>query len=914
MTFQDKKGFIWICSENGIVKFNGKDVITFTIRDGLPTNDIWHMNEDDYGRLWLGGFFSGLYYIENDSVKKLNQSNEVKNALFINQIKDTLFFSTYNNKTYYYCNGNLAPNTITINNQLYQIHNSIAGNFKAYSSYGANNYIESLTLKNSKGKKIDVTGISLLHAYMNFDKSFFKKGNELSEVYLTNNDSLKKVNIHHHLKGKVTQLITIRPTSQVFTVVNDTVKVYKNLWTGERNYLLEKKLSQFKNIIINSITMDDEKNIWVTKYRGNIIFIPHHNDLINRYRFNVASENHFLNLTLFNDKIYFNSLTGNLFSFDIRKKAIKKITETSFNDDGSKILYLNKYKNHLYFSDVMNIKAIDTNENIHNILTMDNQFAIPFQFLFKDDETLIFSDLEIGKLSDKKLTSKRQILQKTNLIYKTKNQLIRGAVDGLHLVNIQTKQEKHYPLNNVLCLKEYKNKYLIGTNGDGLVLLDTNGKKLFQTHKEFTIYDLAIKDSLVFLATNKGIYIEKMINEKPKTIKVITIHNGLTSNNVKSIVLNKDGIIYAGTDNGLNEVHYKGFLTRESARPKIYLNYVSINDSLVSDNKNSFNYNQNSISFSLTGISYYSLGNIAFSYKLKGLDDKWKTSYSNLIQYNFLPPGDYTFLAKSISVNGEESTKTIEYPFTINKHYTQQWWFLALIILSFVLLAIFIMIYFQRRRLNKLKVEKRFAEIEMKALQSQMNPHFIFNSLNAIQSVMFLKGEKEANSYIGDFSKLIRMTLDNSKASFITLDNEVEYLTSYIELEKRRLKGNLDYTITIDKKINRSELEIPCMLFQPLVENAIIHGLIPKKENRKLTIHFYIENKALVGEVTDNGIGRKNAKKPNHKSWATKILTEKVEVLNRTSKEKVTVEIIDLEEESSTGTKISIILPLVNLQ
>jgi len=280
-----------------------------------------------------------------------------------------------------------------------------------------------------------------------------------------------------------------------------------------------------------------------------------------------------------------------------------------------------------------------------------------------------------------------------------------------------------------------------------------------------------------------------------------------------------------------------------------------------------------------------------------------------------LPSGEYTFEVKSINANGVESKEIARFPFSIKKHFTETVWFFMTLLFSILLLFFVVLNYFEKRRTAKILTEKKYAMLEMKALQSQMNPHFIFNSLSAIQSVMFLKGEKETNKYIGAFSKLMRITLDNSKKSFISLENEIEYLKSYIDLEERRLNNNIEVSFNVSEDINPEEIQIPCMIFQPLIENAIIHGLIPKKGTKKLTINFYLENNVLIGEIIDNGIGRKasekNAKNKNYKSWASTILKEKVDVLNKMNKEKVVYKIVDLmENNKATGTKVIIKLPV----
>lgn len=209
-------------------------------------------------------------------------------------------------------------------------------------------------------------------------------------------------------------------------------------------------------------------------------------------------------------------------------------------------------------------------------------------------------------------------------------------------------------------------------------------------------------------------------------------------------------------------------------------------------------------------------------------------------------------------------------------------------------------------------------KMEEKNLRKQMNPHFIFNTINNIQYFMFLKGERETNKYFGYFSKLIRYTLDKSNAENTSLHDEIEYLRSYINLEKMRMDDNLNATINIDPNLNLQEIKIPCMLIQPMIENAILHGLKPKKSDRELMLQFTQQNTHLHVKITDNGIGREAAaeKKINfskkRRSWATYILKERITIFNTQNDAKITFNITDLKtEHQAAGTQVNFQIPII---
>ncbi|WP_165688744.1 sensor histidine kinase, partial [Flavobacterium sp. A45] len=230
-----------------------------------------------------------------------------------------------------------------------------------------------------------------------------------------------------------------------------------------------------------------------------------------------------------------------------------------------------------------------------------------------------------------------------------------------------------------------------------------------------------------------------------------------------------------------------------------------------------------------------------------------------------------------------------------------------------------ILIYICKRKARKQKKnferEKEIIDLRANALKAQMNPHFIFNILNNMQSVMILKGEKEANKYFGAFSRLLRLTLDMSKQEFVSLKDELEYIKNYLILNKLQLNDQLHFSIQSEKIENANTIFIPGMLIQPFVENAIIHGLAPKEFGTKvLKVKCYIENHYLTVIIEDNGIGIEAAKKMNrkrsylYKSWSTTIVNERINVINDSSNsDTIVLEVEDIrEDDKSAGTIVKL--------
>lgn len=221
---------------------------------------------------------------------------------------------------------------------------------------------------------------------------------------------------------------------------------------------------------------------------------------------------------------------------------------------------------------------------------------------------------------------------------------------------------------------------------------------------------------------------------------------------------------------------------------------------------------------------------------------------------------------------------------------------------------------------KRLALEKQYKDSELKALKAQMNPHFIFNALNSIQDYIVLNQKNLASDYLGKFADLIRNYLHFSDTGFISIPEEVHNLKLYLELEKLRFEEALDYQVTIDDNANSDAIKIPTMLIQPYVENALKHGLLHKKDNRKLSITISKPSEKIIQcIVEDNGVGREKSKAINqkrqhqHKSFALKATTERLDLLNYGKERKIGVEILDLKSANEAiGTKVILNIPIVN--
>lgn len=238
------------------------------------------------------------------------------------------------------------------------------------------------------------------------------------------------------------------------------------------------------------------------------------------------------------------------------------------------------------------------------------------------------------------------------------------------------------------------------------------------------------------------------------------------------------------------------------------------------------------------------------------------------------------------------------------------------------LLVLLTFLFFQsNNKKNDLFNQQHIAKLEARALRAQMNPHFIFNALNNLQSILILKGEREANQYIGVLSKLLRFTLEMSTRENVLLSEEVEYLKAYLYLQKMRLEHKLDYTIEMEQnlKMNTNAYSIPPMLIQPLVENAIIHGISPLKERTgRVWLKLIKSEHYLNVVVEDNGIGLKASKKLKknkdrlYRSYGTQILRERIDIFNYLKNKNIKFNLKQkVKDDKIIGTLAQINIPLL---
>ena len=423
------------------------------------------------------------------------------------------------------------------------------------------------------------------------------------------------------------------------------------------------------------------------------------------------------------------------------------------------------------------------------------------------------------------------------------------------------------------------------------------------------ITKLIIHNNSIIARSSKGLF---QFDMSGKRMNSLSISQGFSSNRVVDFIIQNDQLWVSHT-NGVQQIDLNSL--KEKITPaSIRISEVIINDSQINAiNKTNLSSSERKIQFVLSSPTLRNRENIRYHYKLEGNDEQWNINdfESNKITYNALAPGNYTFLVKAEKQGVFSSV--VSYAFSIASPFYARWWFITFIIVLFLIIVYLIyrwQLNVQRKKseqINELNASKLIA------IQSQMNPHFIFNALNSIQDLV-LKGDVEHSySYITTFSNLVRRTLNYSEKDFIDFDQEIKLLELYLSLEKLRFKKELNYTI--DYK-NVEDIMLPPLLIQPFIENALIHGLLHKEGVKNLKITFELKE-MLVCTIEDNGIGREKAKaiklrqRSEHESFSGKAIHKRFEILSNVFEGNFGYVYEDLHKnEEAIGTKVILNIPI----
>ncbi len=942
---KDKNGYLWIATDKGIFRYNGIQFDNFLLRNQKSTH-VSNIQEDEKGRIWHYSFGGEILYIENDSIQLLKDITTQVNRFPYYVFNSGKFH--FNSKKDYLFNFN----TQTFEWDSIPVENSLKEEYLPFYSY------ENLTFYLYHNHKIFVSQNNKIRQIDINQKKYFEKLSPIrirdelyfllekdgkSYVYLYDNSEFIKINDF---------LSPLENTSLIHIYYHDNL-VYFSTRNGLMIYDIQNnkfKETLFKDEYITASLIDNEKNLWVSTLNNGLFKIPnlelYHLEIDKNIRKLYQLENDGQNL-------YFSTSEGQLFQFNPLNKRTQLLYQNK-NKSAVRLFKSNIYnKNLIFFTDRLT-SHYDINKN--EIYTYTKGLPTSVKDLNITRNGLIFSRNILMALEIKDSLRVHQLHQKwkeskeidyINFIAKNKKTykapLIRFRKDDALI------RANHYDI--------FSDTYWLACN-DGVFYYKNGKEKQLFNNNQSVFFNKIVQtsDSLIWGASSNGLFIIK----NKKIIKVIGENDGLISNNINSLYTYKNDI-YLITSKGLQRYNYQnntfhlydlsdGFPSNDikdisimdnqiyvmtkkgivyfstelkdkiETLPIAVIHNIQINEEQTGiQNQYELAHDKNNISIELNSISLRSGDLIIYEYRMYQNDKitKWLSipSGKQKLFFNNLNHGIYHFEFRVRNTDGVYS-EIKKITFCIHKSFFESIYFYLLLILTAFGLAYFI---FKRRakvKYTQIQLEKSIKTAEIKAIKAQMNPHFIFNSLNSIQELIFQKDFETVNEYLGKFSDLVRFVLNSSEKLFIPFHKELEMLNLYLDLEKLRFEDkfniHFDVNIPLDQQ---NQLKIPAMLIQPYIENAIKHGLLHKEGSKNLIINFSIQNERLFCIIEDNGIGRKKANelswKNKHGGFGNKANNKKIDLINQLIDEKIYLKIDDLyHQEMATGTKVTLDFPI----
>lgn len=562
------------------------------------------------------------------------------------------------------------------------------------------------------------------------------------------------------------------------------------------------------------------------------------------------------------------------------------------------------------------------------------------------------------------------------MFYDEQGNLYAGGDYGLFLMGAADKRFKRVELGHdysVRDIKQLDHNHLLIATLSGLLILDTRSghirSYLSAAHNNgcYGVSSVVVSDGVIWCGLfGWGLFKMSVSGNNPK---FISMADGLPNNHCYSLLTDKAGNVWVSSNNGIfaldKQEHISSYgiadglqstefnggsccklstgellfggvngfnifdpagIRSNPHRPQVGITGVKVMDkplavdSMQANRPLELPYNRNYMEFGFAAFDFISPMRNRYTYMLEGYDRSWSdTSGIISVRYHNLPPGSYTFRVNGTNNDGLWSREPAAFTFVINPPF----WKTPLFVGALCLIIVLLVLYLVQRRISTLRkrdqLRSRMLEIENKALRAQMNPHFIFNSLNAIQNTMLEGKASEALKYLSKFSKLLRGILNHSDKSLVSLSEELNTLKLYLDIESLRFDHAFSYQLNIDPALDIDSIEIPPMMVQPFVENAIWHGVMHKEGSKKLVISCHTEAGKLVFTVDDNGIGRSQAAtqgKKDHISHATRIIAERMTILYKDDEQEAgkAIEIIDKTDENGlpSGTLVIIRFPLNN--
>jgi ligand-binding sensor domain-containing protein len=479
---------------------------------------------------------------------------------------------------------------------------------------------------------------------------------------------------------------------------------------------------------------------------------------------------------------------------------------------------------------------------------------------------------------------------------------------------------------------DHKGGLWVGTE-EGLFAADgANWQQL--SYSEFSgsnFVNFICRDSdKMWVGTNNGVFRFTLHADGNWRAEQFGLNDGLVSleTNLNAAFVDNRGVFWFGTSEGLMKFSKDlENIYALTVKPGLILKGIQVNYKIKHIDESelnahgvpkelTFRYTENQLLFDFIPVLLASPEDVKIHYLLEGLNTEWSPlSNSYQLIFSGLSSGNYTLRVRAVSKHGVFSDELV-IPFRISPPFYATWWFISLLglfVIGLVWLIFQIKLNQERARTERQNLElvSRLRELEQQSLNASMNRHFIFNALNSIQYFINTSDKLSANKYLSQFAKLIRKNLDTSADGErnVSLQEEIERLKLYLSLESMRFKDKFTFHFEIDPSIDPEELEVPSMLFQPFIENSIIHGILPQSDRKgEIVFRTYRENENIVFQIDDNGVGyehsiRHKSVDGDHKSKGMSITSSRIDLLRKISGKRFEL-IGPVELKNDTGHSI----------
>lgn len=944
-TYEDSYGFLWIGTNNGVSRFNGKNFVNYGYTQGLQDLFINAIYEDSSHHLWIGTM-QGIEQLKgNRFVSCPLENNSVTIVFGFKEINAHQLFAITDKGLLQFNDSIWVPANIYRQKDVFSVVPDEGG---MYINYG------NKLLFKSKDSLYTVAA-----SKRDSDYDYFSDLSQFNHRIFINTKTCLYEIVHHQLKILINHI----PAQRVFWYYVDKDNNYWLLIENKGLYCYKlmpgnKEKISFMFPITNALGFpftDKNDDLWLASY-GGLLRFQHKNfneiytctkDNAKKFYIAAVGNNQLLIFGGDGCKYYNNSQTTNITLPSCYKNFnnyLQDVIEGSAKDGNNNTWFVTRFRklfcwNGKRLQDYSNLLPQQHQQYIADLAADPVTNRI---FLCGDTTVIAGNEKKFEIYHDKN----GKTFLKPSCILFTHNGIgiVKVADKGIYFITKQNEIIKAPPELNIIDKGNYvyffedRNGCIwISNAGKGLIRFcitnDYKVKNILQLNTENGLPDNKIISMAfdtkqnVWINTYKDVTVLKNANKNFNTLDAFTIgwQQGIMHEISFTSQLSADdaGNIYVPSVNKITQFNINSLQLKkvipQIVIEKVMLNMQETNWALYNDSlynyfqipyKPKLKFAQNSLGIQFTGTCLADASNLEYSYRLEPVDSLWSTpSPNNVVSFLKLAPEHYIFQVKARASKSMWS-KAVSYEFTVSKPFWETWFFRIVIILiaAFIILSIF------RSRVKKIRqaafIQNQLKELEMKALKAQMNPHFIYNALNSIQALVANDKKEEGIHYIGSFSKLLRQVLNNTENNYISLDNELETIDLYIQLEALRLDMQLQYKKIIPENVITEFEKIPPLILQPFVENALWHGLSNKQGDKEIKISISIQDSWLLCDITDNGIGRTKAQqlKSNasfHQSKGINITYKRLVDFNE-DPSVIPIEFFDLynAETNTTGTRV----------